>query len=1264
MNKLSKLQHDRAEIERALAILAPQGVVEVRAAGQDKSATKAFKLAWSGFYDANDPDNRAKLARDVCSYLDSERVTAVWVTLNPCKPGLLARAANRIQQGPKFSSTANHEIESIRWLPFDWDPKRETGISSTDEEKACAEVGAKALQEALRARGWPEGLLADSGNGFHLLYRVDLRADESGLIERVLKACAEQFAAGCDFDTGNHNPARIWKLYGTVARKGDEIPGRPHRLSRIVSTPDAFEVVTREQLEALVTELAPPAPATDSPPAPPPKPKRSASPIKTTGHKARLALDAWTVEGWAAEVGLVLPSAQDFVSHSGRGRKWKLEPCPCPRGCPDGAALQQAGDGTLSFTCHHNNCSLRSWDDLRAHLGDPKPEPPPHRPTRAPRAAVTPAASPASPPPTPADIPDADAPDLIKLQPSPTEQLRAAFDAVKMTREAEGIESTTTLTAWADLVGVVERVWAQLEGGMHHRNLLAPLFPLTPELTAVWLRRAERAVEGVRRQAEKPGWRTDDDRAADFLLTIAAEDGLIEGELACAEEPWRVALSWALRADEGEREGRLRGGLARVLTEWGKFIKADVVGVLESALTAAEFELVPERFRPKAKKKSKEKTGDKGQDTAASSPTPAAPIDHRQRVCDVWPGARVPESAVIPAGYFVADGVLVETDPNRDSVRVVSHRPMLIEALSEDQHGFKWRDVAWLEDKKWEKLTVPTSVIADRTRLVELSRSGLPSNSSQGGGQVLWLAAFEAANRDVLPRYRVTTQMGWCASGGFMLGTSYVAAGDEMPVSFHPRDSGDKQESAAFSVQTQGTLEGWLSAVQIASPFPAVMLSLFASLAAPLVSLLGHRTIILDWAGPSSSGKTRLMMFAASVWGDPNDNGGSSSQVIQSWDTTLVALERLAAARCHLPVLLNDSKKATRLDLGSVPFLLAEGVGRSRGTATGLQAQLGWQTVILSNGEERLADYAKSGAGGVRARVLSLHGLHWGGQDAIKREVVSRFRAQITQHWGHAGGWWVAWLAQNRAEKLKSWRERWLKIATEYEAKAGDNDMGARLGADMALLKLTAELTKEVFGIDGVAHVDALWSQILDEHDGAPVHHIALRDLYGWCVSHSHRMFNQADYNPLEPPTPPHQGWAGRWDRRTGKDERTADTWQEIAFIAKELDKILFDLGYVAPASVRAMWEREGWLKTKATNKPADGKKGAERTLNMRICGQVAKCVVIRRDAFMKIVGLGASPSAQEVREAEEAAEEAEAKREDEKKRKAEAAKEAEVCPF
>jgi len=87
---------------------------------------------------------------------------------------------------------------------------------------------------------WERPILADSGNGAHLLYRIDLPNDQEALAF-VTHALAELDRRYSDdvvkVDVTSANAARIWKAYGTVARKGDSIPGRPHRLSRILEVP-------------------------------------------------------------------------------------------------------------------------------------------------------------------------------------------------------------------------------------------------------------------------------------------------------------------------------------------------------------------------------------------------------------------------------------------------------------------------------------------------------------------------------------------------------------------------------------------------------------------------------------------------------------------------------------------------------------------------------------------------------------------------------------------------------------------------------------------------------------------------------------------------------------------------------------------------------------------------------------------------------------------------------------------------------------------
>src|SRR6185503_11135173 len=103
----------------------------------------------------------------------------------------------------------------------------------------------------------PEPIQADSGNGFHLDCLIDLPASDSGLVRRVLEALAFRFdTAEVRVDQKNHNPALIWKLYGTLACKGDSTLDRPHRRSALVKLPEQLKSVPIELLRALA-ERAP-----------------------------------------------------------------------------------------------------------------------------------------------------------------------------------------------------------------------------------------------------------------------------------------------------------------------------------------------------------------------------------------------------------------------------------------------------------------------------------------------------------------------------------------------------------------------------------------------------------------------------------------------------------------------------------------------------------------------------------------------------------------------------------------------------------------------------------------------------------------------------------------------------------------------------------------------------------------------------------------------------------------------------------------------
>jgi hypothetical protein len=213
-------------------LIEPEQVVELRALDVQHRGGRPHTEA--GFFDGGHLEEMAKAALDLTS-----RARGVYFTLNPLNPDLLARRCNRVGWAGVGELSKDKDVVRRRWLMVDVDPVRDSMISASDPEKALAETTARAVRDHLRASGWPDPVFADSGNGFHLLYRVDLPADDGGLVEGVLAALARRFDSDrVKIDRKVFNAARICKLPGTWARKGDDVPQRPHRQACILEGPD------------------------------------------------------------------------------------------------------------------------------------------------------------------------------------------------------------------------------------------------------------------------------------------------------------------------------------------------------------------------------------------------------------------------------------------------------------------------------------------------------------------------------------------------------------------------------------------------------------------------------------------------------------------------------------------------------------------------------------------------------------------------------------------------------------------------------------------------------------------------------------------------------------------------------------------------------------------------------------------------------------------------------------------------------------------
>ena len=111
-------------------------------------------------------------------------------------------------------------------------------MSATREEGNAAVHLANELRYELSRQGWPEPIRMMSGNGAYLLYRIDLPNDDEStkLVKSILHSLAARFdTPAAHIDCSTYNAARVLKIPGTTARKGDSIPARPHRVAYFVA---------------------------------------------------------------------------------------------------------------------------------------------------------------------------------------------------------------------------------------------------------------------------------------------------------------------------------------------------------------------------------------------------------------------------------------------------------------------------------------------------------------------------------------------------------------------------------------------------------------------------------------------------------------------------------------------------------------------------------------------------------------------------------------------------------------------------------------------------------------------------------------------------------------------------------------------------------------------------------------------------------------------------------------------------------------------
>jgi archaellum biogenesis ATPase FlaH len=259
------------------------------------------------------------------------------------------------------------DMDVYRWFFIDVDTVRSQPgeCSATDAEKTKTMEGVRDILRYLQYKDFPEFIQADSGNGYHLLGKLnDQPCDKTATyLEDCLRALAAKFnSPHYKVDTSVWNASQLAKVYGTVVRKGENTPERPWRKSQLLHVPENLEAIRFHKLAMLSADA----------------PKKLTPPKGQKDGRPEL-VEGFDIHDFAYHFGL------EFWNPDGEQRGgqvvYHLTSCPF-KGEPHKGGQEREhtslflGD-TLGFKCFSDDCADKRIGDLlsllRAEHGAYKP---------------------------------------------------------------------------------------------------------------------------------------------------------------------------------------------------------------------------------------------------------------------------------------------------------------------------------------------------------------------------------------------------------------------------------------------------------------------------------------------------------------------------------------------------------------------------------------------------------------------------------------------------------------------------------------------------------------------------------------------------------------------------------------------------------------------------------------------------------------------------------------------------------------------------
>lgn len=514
------------------------------------------------------------------------------------------------------------------------------------------------------------------------------------------------------------------------------------------------------------------------------------------------------------------------------------------------------------------------------------------------------------------------------------------------------------------------------------------------------------------------------------------------------------------------------------------------------------------------------------------------------------------ESRQLNTGEWTANSAGISRWDDHGEIIACRHPILPVERIISIDTGLEMIRLQYTRSgpNDWRTIVVPKSLLASPQRILDLADRGVSVTSENAKHLITYLQVAEDLNYNDIPETRATSRLGWIDTGEF----SPYAPG----LQFDETSSFGKQFE---SVKAVGDYDAWLKLVKDYRKrnivFRIFLAASFGSILLKDLSVLP--SFVHLWTDLSGSGKSVALMMAASVWGNPD-----SGQYMQTFNSTVVASERLAEFHNSLPLCMDELQQA-KDDRGRKQFSvykLAQGSGRARSTKFGgLEKTPTWRNFILTTGETPLVDLTEGE--GAMARVISIELK----QPLMTLEEGGEIASLLIANYGHAGKRFVEALM---AEDTPFTKEVFREIYKAYRDELSQvPDVQSKQAMSAAAILVGDTLASQIIFGDTPMTVSDI-TPYMAKRSETDVGNRALELMKGFVAQN---MNSFLDYRP---------------------NSSRAEVFGEVLGVVEGdytyingtvFDKVMSDNGF-QPQAILSAWDRSDMIRTDRTSKKVNKK--------------------------------------------------------------------------